>query len=170
MEKITYSKKTTGELLFNSQLETGVRALIFLNAAYPMSFDLKKLTWFDHLVVHTGDINGPESLHPNIPQRTGEILVRRRLIEDSLTLMRRLHLVTTISNEHGIAYQATDDAYPLVELMRTRYASELKNRAKWLVENVCPLEEVAMHKLIADKLGRWNIEFQEKSKMSREKK
>lgn len=130
-----------------------------------MSFDLTKLTWLDHLVVHTGDIDGPDSLHPKIPQRSGEILVRRRLIEDSLTLMRRLHLVRSIPNEHGITYQATDEAYPLVELMRTNYATELKNRAKWLVENVCSLEEVAMHKLIADKLGRWNIEFQEKAEI-----
>lgn len=161
MATITNLSEEADTSLFNSQLETGVRALIVLNAAYPLSFDLTKLTWFDHLVVHTGDIDGPDSLHPNLPQRNGEILVRRRLIEDSLTLMRRLHLVAAIPNEHGIDYQATDEAYPFVELMRTNYATELKKRAQWLVKNVCPLGEIAIHKLIAEKLGRWNIEFQE---------
>lgn len=166
METITIPSKNADTLLFNSPLETGVRALIILNAAYPLSFDLTKLTWLDHLVVHTGDIDGPASLHPNLPQRSGEILVRRRLVEEGVTLMRRLHLVTALPNESGIAYQATDEAYPLIELMRTSYATELRNRAKWLVENVCTLGEESMHKLIATKLGRWNFEFQDKAKIT----
>lgn len=167
METITIPSESADTLLFNSPLETGVRALIILNAAYPLSFELTKLTWLDHLVVHTGDIDGPASLHPNLPQRSGEILVRRRLIEEGVTLMRRLHLITTMPNESGIAYQATDEAYPLIELMRTSYAAELKNRAQWLVENVCSLGEETMHKLIVAKLGRWNVEFQEKAKIAK---
>ena len=69
--------------LFNSALETGVRALVFLNAAFPRVFDLSQLTWFDHLVVHTADVGGPKSLHPDLPQRielcpkVGEGLIRR---------------------------------------------------------------------------------------------
>jgi ABC-three component (ABC-3C) system Middle Component 2 len=62
--------------LFNSSLETGVRAVVVLDAAFPRAFDLSQLTWLDHLVVHTADIGGPDSLHPDIPQRTGELLVR----------------------------------------------------------------------------------------------
>lgn len=169
METITVLNEIEDTLLFNSPLETGVRALVILNAAYPLSFDLTKLTWLDHLVVHTGDIDGPTSLHPNLPQRSGEILVRRRLIEEGVTLMRRLHLITTSPNENGIAYQATDEAYPLIELMQTSYASELKNRAEWLVEKVRSLGEDSFHKLIADKLGRWSIEFQEKAKIGKGK-
>ncbi len=57
--------------LFNSELETGTRAMVILEAAYPRAFDLARLTWFDHLVVHTEDIGGPESLHPALPGRTG---------------------------------------------------------------------------------------------------
>ncbi len=96
--------------LFNSPLETGVRAVVALDAAFPRCFDLAHLTWFDHLVVHTGDIGGPTSLHPDIPQRTGELLVRRRLVEDGLNLMRRVHLVEAQITERGIVYQAREEA------------------------------------------------------------
>lgn len=167
MATMTSIREGESASLFNSPLETGIRALIILDAAYPKSFDLTKLTWFDHLVVHTGDIDGPASLHPNLPQRSGEILVRRRLIEDSLTLMRRLHLVATITDERGIAYQATDEAYPLIKLMRAGYTTELKIRAKWLVENICPRGDEAIHNLITAKLGRWNIEFQENARITK---
>src|SRR5262249_33589094 len=83
-------------ILFNGALDTGVRSVIVLDAAHPRTFDIAKLTWCDHLVVHTADINGPPSLHPDIPQRTGELLVRRRLVEDGVNLMRRLHLIDAV--------------------------------------------------------------------------
>jgi hypothetical protein len=162
MEKIDSQDMFPHVPLFNSPIETGVRTLVILNAAYPISLDLTQLTWLDHLVVHTGDIDGPESLHPNLPQRNGEILVRRSLVEEGITLMRRLHLVSTEVNDRGVTYFATDEAYPFVDLMKTEYATRLKVRAIWLADNVLPRGDKALHDLIADKLGRWNIEFQDK--------
>lgn len=150
-------------VLFNSPLETGVRAVVVLNAAYPKAFDLSQITWFDHLVVHTSDIGGPKSLHPDVPYRSGELLVRRSLIEESLTLMRRLHLVDVLPDERGIVYQASDEAYSFLELMRSKYACDLKTRSEWLAENFCSMGKEQMENLITDKLGRWGIEFQSES-------
>src|SRR3546814_12270520 len=81
-------KPSGGARLFNSALETGVRSALILDAARPRSFDLAHLTWLDHLVVHTADIGGPPSLHPDIPQRDGELLVRRRHVQAGLVLLR----------------------------------------------------------------------------------
>lgn len=147
--------------LFNSTVETGVRTLVVLNAAYPKKFDLSMLTLLDHLVVHTGDLaGGPPSLHPDVPQRNGELLVRRRLIEESLKLMLRLHLVNISMEKSGIMYIAGDNAFAFVELMRTKYAKELKEKAEWLSENVITLSEKQLKELIAEKIGKWNVEFQ----------
>ncbi len=149
------------EPLYNSQLETGTRAMVILDAAYPRALDLARLTWFDHLVVHTQDIGGPASLHPALPERTGELLVRRRLVEDSIALMRRLHLVEVVHDEQkGIAYRAGDDAPAFVSLLRTKYATALKDRAKWLVAELGDLDEAQLTKRIADQIGRWAVEFQ----------
>lgn len=145
--------------LFNSPLETGVRALVVLEAAHPMAFDLSQMTWFDHLVVHTGDIEGPPSLHPDLPHRSGELLVRRPMIEASLSLMRRLHLVDIVIGERGFLYRAGEDAYPFVELMRSPYARSLKERARWLAENVCTMDTDRIERLVVEKIGRWNVEF-----------
>ncbi len=150
--------------LFNSPLETGVRALVVLDAAHPGAFDLSQLTWFDHLVVHTGDIGGPPSLHPDLPHRSGELLVRRPVIEASLALMRRLHLVDVVVGEQGFLYRAGEEAYAFVELMRSPYARALKKRARWLAENVCNLEADRIMRLVAEKIGRWNVEFQGREK------
>src|SRR4051812_37539556 len=107
--------------LFNSALETGVRAVVILDAIHPRAFDLAHLTWCDHLVVHTSDIDGPESLHPDIPQRTGELLVRRRLVEDGIKLMRRLHMIEAEVGKQGITFRASEDSSAFVEALRSDY-------------------------------------------------
>ncbi len=146
--------------LFNSALETGVRALVVLNAAFPRMFDLAQLTWFDHLVVHTTDVGGPKSLHPDLPQRTGELLVRRRVVEEGVQLMRRLHMINAIADDNGIVYQASEEASALVETMHTPYALALKSRAEWLAEKLDELSTDQLADLIAEKIGRWAVEFQ----------
>lgn len=156
---MTFPKSSHEVRLFNSPLECGIRALVVLNAAYPQRFDLSQLTWFDHLVVHTGDVGGPKSLHPALPHRSGELLVRRKTIEQSLTLMRRLHLVDIIADDGGFIYQASEEAYPFVELMRTPYARAMKERARWLAENICTMDATSIKELVAEKIGRWNVEF-----------
>jgi len=95
MEREKAMTDSVQQNLFNGALETGVRSVVILETAYPRTFDLTQLTWLDHLVVHTEDLDGPRSLHPNIPQRNGELLVRRSLVEQGLMLMQQLHMIET---------------------------------------------------------------------------
>lgn len=54
---------------FNSPFETGIRSLAILVAAFPESYDLQRLVEMDYLVVHSGDADGPDSLHAPLPMR-----------------------------------------------------------------------------------------------------
>jgi hypothetical protein len=150
--------------LFNGALETGVRSVVILETAYPGSFDLTQLTWLDHLVVHTADLDGPESLHPNVPQRNGELLVRRSLVEQGLTLMQRLHMIEAKFTSEGIVYVACEQAAPFVRLIRSEYGRTLKERAKWLLEYSADRGSDHLHEVITQKIGRWAIEFQSDTK------
>ena len=157
MEAVTDRSQPIG--LFNSTLETGTRAVIVLEAAYPRALDLARLTWFDHMVVHSADAGGPPSLHPSLPERTGELLIRRRLVEDSLSLMRRVHLVDAVIDEHGVAFRASDEAPAFVELMRTPYAQALKERAAWLAAEFADLSAEELAQRVERRLDRWSMEF-----------
>ena len=66
---------------FNGPLEAGLRAVAILGAAHPRTLDLQRLVAFDYLLVHTGDIGGPASLHPPSPLHSAELLVRRELVQ-----------------------------------------------------------------------------------------
>ena len=73
---------------FNTALENGLRSLFILDAIFPAFRDLQRIVYYDYLAVHSSDIiNGPTSLHPAVPHRSGEWLVRHKLVLDGLNLM-----------------------------------------------------------------------------------
>ncbi|PLX76743.1 MAG: hypothetical protein C0607_03515 [Azoarcus sp.] len=146
-------------VLFNSTLEAGLRSLVILDATYPRGFDLSEMTWLDHLVVHTADIGGPPSLHPEVPHRSGELLVRRPLIEQGLVMMRRQHLIAIESGTRGLLYKASDDGVGIVDNRRSGYSIVLKERARWLAETIGLLSTEDLKGLVDRRLGRWSIEF-----------
>jgi hypothetical protein len=148
---------------FNSALETGLRALVVLEAFYPRRCDLIEITWLDHLVVHTGDLNGddvPASLHPDLPNRAGELFVRRRLVEHSLRLMQQVHLIHAVDTDDGICFVASEDAPSFVDLLRSNYTLKLKQRAAWIAKRFAHMPTAEIKELIEAKVGRWTAEFQ----------
>lgn len=155
------------EPVFNSSVETGMRALIILNALHPLALDLNDLLLFDHLVVHTSDFSGPPSLHPDIPPRSGEPLVRRRLIENGIALMRMRHLIEIEFATSGILYRASDDAGAMIQLMRSTYARQLIDRARWLADQIGRLGADAVKRQVTERIGRWRTEFQHNPDMPR---
>lgn len=145
---------------FNSSLETGVRSLAILVVAYPSYFDLQRLVEMDYLVVHSGDIGGPKSLHAPLPLRAGELLIRRGLIESGLHLMISKGLVERISTEDGFYYVAGDSAAPFIQSLTTHYSLQLKDRAAWVVKK---FQTVPTHEIrnITNKLfQQWSSQFQ----------
>lgn len=145
---------------FNSPLETGVRSLAVLVAAFPEDFDLQRLVEMDYLVVHSGDADGPKSLHAPLPMRAGELLVRRGLIEKGLLLMMSRNLVQKISNKNGFSYVASETAAPFMSSLTVEYTRHLKERAEWAVQRFknIPTEEVrrVTHRLFEN----WSSQFQ----------
>jgi hypothetical protein len=146
---------------FNSALETGIRALVLLEAFHPRCCDLTEMMWLDYLVVHTADIgaDSPSSLHPDLPNRAGELLVRRRLVEHSLRLMHQVHMIDINDTEHGIVYSASEEVPFFLDLLQAPYTMELRQRADWLAKRFADLPSEDIKALVQDRIGRWTAEF-----------
>lgn len=145
--------------VFNSALETGVRSLVILAANFPGALDLQRLVDFDYLAVHTGDVDGPESLHPPLPMREGELLVRRKIIESGLSLMMSRGLITRIAGEEGIVYQASDYAKPFVDSLATPYMRSLVEKASWVAATFGNMDTSELHNLINSFFDKWTTQF-----------
>ncbi len=145
---------------FNSPIETGVRALILLAESYPEQLDLQRILEFDYIMVHTGDVDGPPSIHPALPLRSGELLVRRQLIERGLMLMISRGLVSRHATPNGFMYQAEDDAGPFIDALTADYLGDLKNRAVWVVDRFSEMSDHDIRVMLSQVYDQWSREFQ----------
>jgi hypothetical protein len=145
---------------FNGPLEAGLRAVTLLGAAYPRWFDLQRLVGFDYLLVHTGDIGGPKSLHPPSPLQSAELLVRRGLIERALLLMMGRQLIEREVSAEGIRYRAGESAATFLSSLQSEYLIALKNRAGWLIAELGDRSEQDFRAVIRKFFDQWVEEFQ----------
>jgi len=155
------SETLHSDFIFNSALETGVRSICILVADLSNKFDIQQLLALDHIVVHTGDIeNAPPSLHPNILQRSGELLVRRPLIENGLVLMESKRLVQKVITPDGFYYCATELASAFIESLTNEYIKELSQRAQWAVTMYNDYGDRLFSEIFNSAFDRWRNEFQ----------
>ena len=146
---------------FNCPLESGLRAITILVEAFPLALDLEYLVFFDYLTVHSGDVeNGPESLHTPLPMRSGELTVRRELIERGLLLMISRNLTDRLASIEGFKYIATENTEPFLEMLRSHYTLDLRNRARWVVSTFGDFtpEQIRTHE--RQLFRNWRNQFQ----------
>lgn len=152
------------ESLFNTPIESGLRSLFVLAAVRPNECDLQRLVIYDYLLVHSNDVaGGPESLHPATPLRSGELLVRRALVEEGLQLMIRKGLLTKDYNNRGIGYSANNHTKSFLTYLKSDYAKRCAEISRWIAERFQPMSDDDLRTFIHQNLGRWGTEFTRES-------
>jgi len=145
---------------FNGPVEIGLRALCVLTTAFPTTYALQRLVVFDYFLVHSDDIEGgPNGLHPRTPHRGGEILVRRRVLQDGLTLYASRGLVERIYQDSGIFFAATDTSADFLDTLSTDYLKALRQRADWVVDRFGLLDDAELDLMVRECIGIWGAEF-----------
>jgi hypothetical protein len=151
---------STAATPFNSPLECGLRTLVLLRAAQPLACDLQRLIFYDYLLVHSGDVpEGPESIHPPTPLRSGEALVRRHWIERGLGLMISRELVIRTFSDKGIMYEASPLTESFLGYMREPYTKKLQERAEWVIARFGNYADSRLVDFFKANLDRWGGEF-----------
>lgn len=145
---------------FNGPVEIGLRALCVLTSAFPATYSLQRLVVFDYFLVHSDDIEGgPDGLHPKTPHRGGEILVRRGVLQDGLTLYESRGLIERVYKDRGIYFRAAEKSADFLDTLSTEYLKKLRDRADWAVEGFGLLEDADLEAMVRDRVGTWGAEF-----------
>lgn len=146
--------------IFNTPLECGLRCAALLLASYPSACDLQRLVQYEYLLVHSGDVpEGPPSLHPAAPHRSGELLVRRALIERGILFMMSRHVVCRDLSPQGIGYLAGDMALPLFDSLDSSYTRKLRERSGWVVETFGAMSGDSLSRFMQGNWSTWGAEF-----------
>lgn len=162
--------KESGRFLsgFNSPLECGLRSAVLLADAFPQRFDIQRLVHYDYLLVHSGDIaNGPASIHPPTPHRSGELLVRRPMIEAGVKLMMSKSIIECEFSTQGIQYLAGDWALEFLGCLQTEYTKMIKDRSKWVVERFAGHSDDDLSAFMRTNWSNWGAEFEFESFLRR---
>jgi hypothetical protein len=159
-ESVMSPQETRRLFAFNSPLESGLRSLLLLIATYPRHHDLQRLLLYDYLLVHSADVpDGPQSLHPPTPHRSGEIIVRRTLVEQGLLLFCSRGLITQSFDSSGIRYQAAEMAPQFAGCLEAGYTVTLRDRAAWVAGRFDRLSDTQLTGFIRGHLDEWGAEF-----------
>ena len=143
---------------FNTPLEAGLRTL-FLMSTGTRAFDSQRLVILDYILVHSADLGGEPSLHPEAPSQKGELLVRRQLIQDGLALMRSRDLLDRRFSSRGITYRATKAGRHVADQFDSDYARLLRDRARWVIDNFGGLSDHQLSEALKEHIGDWDEEL-----------
>lgn len=156
---------------FNGAVEMGLRCLAILNDAFPSAYSLQKLVIFDYLTVHSDDApGGPKGLHPQTPNRGGELLVRRDGLRKGLMLYLSRGLLERRFEKNGLYFVATDQSGCFLDTLDSEYIAPLRMRAGWVVESFGELSDEDLIKFVKENIGRWGAEFEWTSVLWEEEK
>jgi len=145
---------------FNNSVESGLRILTILNEAFPKSFDLQNLVYLDYLTIHSADIDKTtQSLHPAVPYRSGEVLVRSAIIEKGINLFIAKNLIEKLFNSNGLEYKATENAMPFLESLEEAYSVNLQEKASWAIGKFLKHSKQDLKNIMTPKLFEIDNEF-----------
>ncbi|WP_421993987.1 ABC-three component system middle component 2 [Roseococcus sp.] len=147
--------------IFNTPLECGFRMLFLLHAAGPKARDLQRLISHDYLLIHSGDaVDGPPSLHPAVPHRGSEWLVKRDVISLGLNHMFSRGLISKIATGAGILYRGSELTAAFIRLLKAPYARLIMDRAHWVEDRFGDMGDEQLKVYMTDNVGRWGAEFE----------
>jgi hypothetical protein len=160
MEDLTNIFENRNPNVFNSPLEIGFRLLFILNGISPKEIDFNRLVIYDYFLLNSNDFpNGPPSLHPAIPHRSAQIIIKPLIMKDALILMRSKELIDIIFSIDGIKYKSNILTKKFIELQENEYSKKLIELSKWINIQFGTYNEKELNTLVENNIPKWGGEF-----------
>lgn len=160
MEAIDNIFEARNSNVFNSPLEIGFRILYILNGIRPTEIDFNRLVIYDYFLLNSSDFpNGPISLHPPIPHRSAQIIIKPLIMKDAITLMASKELLDIVFTPEGIKYKASDLTSKFIELQENSYSKKLINISQWINSQFGNFSDERLNTLVENNIPNWGGEF-----------
>lgn len=154
-------EKIKTPILFNSPLESGLRLLFILKNTNKHFIDIQRLIYYNYLLIHSSDIQDApfESLHPEMPNRSCEILIGRKIIQKGINLLLSKGLICVKYTKTGIKYTSNNSTSLFLGYLTSAYSKELEKRSRWVCEKYDHMSDHNLNEFIQSNLGKWGAEF-----------
>ncbi|MCH9739478.1 MAG: hypothetical protein K0U38_01365, partial [Epsilonproteobacteria bacterium] len=130
-----------------------------LKCIYPKSLDVEMINYYDYFSLHSKDVGGEESLHPDVPNRSGELSVKRGLIQDSLKMLMLKGLVEHSYTKSGIEYIASEEVAPFIDNLSAIYTQDLIKSVTWVCNHFKNMSAKEIRGFVFNNKHKWGSEI-----------
>ena len=153
-------KKKKPIRLYNTPAETGVR-LMFILCSTHANMSLERLQIYDHLVLHISDISKEHiSIHPSNPSYSSELIAKRNLIQQSLSLLALKGLISIKCTSRGILYASNKATEKSLSALRSKYAGLIEENSKIVCNLLVDYNDSRLQKQIYMSMEGWAGEIE----------
>lgn len=150
--------------VFNTPIEVGLRALIILNQLSARSMDLNELVIYDYMITHSNDVDdSTESLHPSTPYRSGEIIIKRKVMQEGINLMYSRELLDIEYTKNGVYYKSNELTLYFIKHLVSNYAQDVIQNANRISKQFENYSEIELNEYINRNISKWGSEFTKES-------
>lgn len=119
--------------LYNTDTELGLRCLFILKEVYPRNCSLERLLYLDYLSIYIEDFSKEaQNLHPRYPFQFIEVLDRRYLLKEALSILAYKGLVD-VENDKGLRYRSNGNTSWLLANIQNNYSIHLSNNIRCVI-------------------------------------
>lgn len=146
--------------IFNTPEEVGLRILFVLSICNKR-MSSQRIMYYDYFILHLNDIdNMYDSLHPDNPNHSSEIAVKRDIINIGLKLMISKGLLDIKYTKTGIFYRKTSITDSFLEMFENGYVEKLKQNINIVNERFNNFSDSQIYRYIDKNIGSWSGEFE----------
>ena len=145
--------------VFNNEIEMGLRILVILKCVYPKSLDVEMINYYDYFSLHSKDVGGEESLHADVPNRSGELSVKRGLMQESLKMLVLKGLVERRYTQSGIEYISSEEVAPLIDNLSATYTQDLVKSTTWVCNHFNNMSNKKIRSFVLNNKHKWGSEI-----------
>ena len=148
--------------VFNSDIEVGIRVLVLLEKSSIIKHSLQRLSVYDHMLLHAGDIDLSQSnIHPLHPYRSSEYPIKFQVIEKAIYLLISRKLIDVYTDEDGISYGCSERTKWFLNAFESEYIKKLKLTAEWINAKFSRTSDEELLALIKQRIAKWGDEFKQ---------
>lgn len=145
--------------IYNSSLETSIRLGKLLVEFFPERISIERLIYIDFIIVNLNDfIEGEDSLHPAVPRRDTQAIIKRKLVNDAIDLMKSHGLIEEVYDTTGFTYLASDKTFSFTNSIRSTYIDKLLNNIKVIKKHYGNKSDNYLESIIRKKIGQLDVE------------
>lgn len=127
-------------MIYNTPIEIGSRIAMILNCLEGKKLDLDELAYLDFVLIYSQEFEGPNNLHPVVPNYLAELPHKRATLHESLDLFISRGLIDKVYDSNGIVYEANDLTHEFVSCLKSNYYKLAWSNLIWMEDNFVELK------------------------------